>query len=604
MIEKNKLLGLEVIRFLSACLVLFAHYHFLCEIGIRRSLTTMAFYPFYDSLPFLYFLSEWAVRIFWCISGFIFFWKYQLLIADGKVSFRDFFISRFARLYPLHLLTLCMVAIGQAVYVHLTGFHYLNDVQYSVPHFVSQLFMAGNRVFTGDSFNWPIWSVSVEVTVYLMFFIVTRYLTKSIIFNFFIVVMFAIVSLGIPRTHFMGLFECLLFFYIGGAASMFKKYSLQRNFPSRLAWIGVGLIPLIFWRAGGFSSSNTVYLFWSVWLPVLLYCASDDFEVNAWVRRTIETLGNMTYSSYLIHIPVQLLMAIICFHWKIWLPLFNPLFLMGYLCFIFVLSYFVYRYFELPLKETIKTAARASGSRRKAGYLILFGICVHLCLAFTPIISLFEKDMASSSQKFSRDHDYSRFGKVFLDAGNYSQAIITYNKAIDRYPYDPDDYANLGIIYLKTGNYVEALANFDKALAMRPNYYMVYSNRAVVHKKQGRYDLALQDLNKAVSLDPCPESFPNPGKSSTGLDDFQKAMCLESAQIYFNLGFIYAKQSDYPHAINNFSKAITRNPNNPDAYEIRAICYLNMKDYVHARQDTQKAQALGAQVNPILLEAL
>jgi peptidoglycan/LPS O-acetylase OafA/YrhL len=153
----------------------------------------------------------------------------------------------------------------------------------------------------------------------------------------------------------MGLFECLLFFYVGGAASILKKYSLQGNLPCHLAWIGAGLLPVIFWITGGFSSPKTIFLFWTIWLPVLLYCASDHFKVNAGIQRIIETLGNMTYSSYLIHLPVQLIMAIICFRWKIYLPVFNPLFLTGYLCFIFLLSYFVYRYFERPGSQ-VRTA--------------------------------------------------------------------------------------------------------------------------------------------------------------------------------------------------------------------------------------------------------
>lgn len=233
MIEQNRLLGLEVLRFLSACIVLFAHYHFLCEIGIDHAPASETYYPFYHSLPFLYLLSEWPVRIFWCISGFIFFWKYQSLIADRRVNFRDFLMSRFARLYPLHLLTLLIVAIGQSIYFQMTGFHFLNGVQYSPAYFVSQLFMAGNRVFTEDSFNWPIWSVSLEVAVYLLFFIVTRYITRSIGFNFLIFAILIAISMAAPKTPFMGLFECLLFFYLGGAAAILKKRSWLKNFPAR-----------------------------------------------------------------------------------------------------------------------------------------------------------------------------------------------------------------------------------------------------------------------------------------------------------------------------------------------------------------------------------
>jgi peptidoglycan/LPS O-acetylase OafA/YrhL len=358
MIEKNKLLGLEILRFISACIVLFVHYHFLCDIGIKEDHNPVTTYPFYSSLSFLYYLSIWAVPAFWCLSGFIFFWKYQSLIASKAINFKQFFVSRFARLYPLHFLTLIIIAIGQAVHFHMAGFHYMGeDYKYSVRDFVLHLFMASNRTYFPDSFNWPVWSVSAEVIVYLIFFMVTRYVTKSIRFNFFIIFIFALVCLFIPRTHMLSIYECLLFFYTGGIASILKKYFVLKRLPSHLVWISAALIPLFFYLGGGFSSENITFFFWAIWLPILIFCASGDFKANELVRKIIETLGNMTYSSYLIHMPVQLLLAILCFHWKILLPVYNPLFLIGYLCLIFLLSYLIYNYFEVPMKKLVKAVA-------------------------------------------------------------------------------------------------------------------------------------------------------------------------------------------------------------------------------------------------------
>ncbi len=355
MIEKNRLLGLEVVRFMTACGVLFVHYHHFLHIDPDEMDYGITTYPFFRSLPFLYALGGmWAVQTFWCLSGFIFFWKYQSLIANRTVSFKNFFVSRFARLYPLHFLTLIIVAIGQSVYFQMTGSYFLKSLN-SAPLFVGQLFMASNRTFMPESFNFPSWSVAVEVIVYLIFFIVTRYLITSIRFNLFIILIFVITSVfKLQGGHSTSLLQCLLFFYIGGMASILKKYSVLKNFPHRLVWIAAGLTPLIFWLVGGFLSENTTFLFLAIWLPILMFCASEDFKVNELVRKIIETLGNMTYSSYLIHVPVQLLFAIFCFHWGIRLPVYNPLFFIGYLCLILFLSYFIYRYFEVPMKRMIK----------------------------------------------------------------------------------------------------------------------------------------------------------------------------------------------------------------------------------------------------------
>jgi peptidoglycan/LPS O-acetylase OafA/YrhL len=359
MIENNKLLGLEVIRFLAACGVLFVHYHHFCHIDPHAPDYGLTTYPFFRSLPFLYALGGmWAVQTFWCLSGFIFFWKYQALIANRALNFKKFFVSRFARLYPLHFVTLFIVAIGQSIYFHMTGFYFLKSLN-SAPLFVGQLFMACNRTFMPESFNFPVWSVSVEVLVYLIFFIVACYLTPSIRFNFFIILVFIIASFFKVQghLHLTSLFECLLFFYTGGIAAILKKHSVLRNFPSRLVWIGAGLTPLAFWFTGGFSSDDTIFLFLAIWLPILMYCASDDFKVNGLVRKIIEVFGNMTYSSYLIHVPIQIVFAVVCFHWGIRLPVYSPLFFVGYLCLILFLSYFIFRYFEVPMKNMIKARA-------------------------------------------------------------------------------------------------------------------------------------------------------------------------------------------------------------------------------------------------------
>lgn len=361
MIEKNRLLGLEVIRFMAACGILFIHYGHFCHIDPNAIDHGVTSFPFYRSFPFLYSLGgQWAVDTFWCLSGFIFFWKYQSLIANRIVNFKDFLVSRFARLYPLHLLTLFIVAIGQFIYFHMTGCYFLKSLN-SVPLFIGQVFMVCNRTFMPESFNFPSWSVEVEVLVYLIFFIVARYVISSIRFNLFVILICVIYHFTVQGPfwgRFASLLECLLFFYAGGMAAILKKYSVLKNFPCRLVWIGAGLIPLIFWLAGGFSSDNNIFLFLAIWLPILMYCASDDFKVNGLVRKVIETFGNMTYSSYLIHVPVQLLVAIICYHWgMIQLPINNPLFFIGYIFLILFLSYFVYRYFEVPMKKMIKGGA-------------------------------------------------------------------------------------------------------------------------------------------------------------------------------------------------------------------------------------------------------
>ena len=82
---------------------------------------------------------------------------------------------RFSRLYPLHTLTLFLVAGMQILFYRATGkffIYELNDWQ----HFLSSLFMAQQWLPPSieQTFNGPAWSVSVEVLLYAIFFALMR----------------------------------------------------------------------------------------------------------------------------------------------------------------------------------------------------------------------------------------------------------------------------------------------------------------------------------------------------------------------------------------------------------------------------------------------
>jgi peptidoglycan/LPS O-acetylase OafA/YrhL len=85
-------------------------------------------FPFYLIFSFFYNNGHFAVQIFWMISGFIFLWKYSKPINEGMVSAYQFFVLRFSRLYPLHFVTLIVVALLQLAYIeiHDTSFVFGN----------------------------------------------------------------------------------------------------------------------------------------------------------------------------------------------------------------------------------------------------------------------------------------------------------------------------------------------------------------------------------------------------------------------------------------------------------------------------------------------
>ena len=160
--QNNKLLGLEIVRFISALSVLVWHYQHFFYIANKPTDFFRELQPFYSLLSIFYDYGFYGVQVFWCISGFIFFWKYRDSIASKSITYKNFFILRFSRLYPLHLATLLLVLALQTMYFHQRDYFFVyqnNDI----PHFIYQLFLASSWGFEkGYSFNGPIWSISVR----------------------------------------------------------------------------------------------------------------------------------------------------------------------------------------------------------------------------------------------------------------------------------------------------------------------------------------------------------------------------------------------------------------------------------------------------------
>ena len=344
----NKLPGLEALRFVAAFAVLIWHYqHFSYVADVPVDLIR-ARLPFYGLLRPFYEAGEYGVWVFWCISGFIFFWKYRDAIFDRAVPGWTFFVFRFSRLYPLHLATLVAVAILQSLYFRMHGcfFVYQNN---DIRHFLLQLLMASKwGLESGDSFNGPIWSISVEVLVYVVFFLMLRFVTRSPLLN--VVVVVACLNLSGQ------IFSCLAFFYAGGLAAMARRAvatAALRGAIERTGWAVATLVPVTI-PAFGLQSQLIAWVFLLTYTPVLLFCLSGEIVLPAPAQRLVEAAGNMTYSSYLLHFPIQLLMAVGFAIAGRALPFYTGGFFAVYVGATLLASYFAYRWFEAPAQSLLR----------------------------------------------------------------------------------------------------------------------------------------------------------------------------------------------------------------------------------------------------------
>ncbi len=361
----GKLVGLEALRFFAAFAVLAWHYQHFYVTGTVLVGFVPENQPFYAVLAPFYIGGEWGVHLFWCISGFIFAWKYGTLVAAGGLSFRRFAILRLTRLYPLHFVTLLAVALLQVSYVHTHGTYFvysLNDLR----HFLLNLTFASYWGFEdGFSFNGPAWSISAEILVYVLFFWCCRLvghrpaLATPAALGVFVL---AAVSQSLSGTH-SGILVAASFFYLGVLSCQLQE--LMGSAPRSVRYIfrtGIFLaVCVALWMTG--TGKLQIEAASPVMFPaiVLLF----QFAVPATgprIDRGLMFLGDMTYASYMLHFPVQLAIVQLLPRAGLNLEVIrgSGIFFVAYVVIVCVLAQVVFRKFELPVQIALRRLLLAS----------------------------------------------------------------------------------------------------------------------------------------------------------------------------------------------------------------------------------------------------
>ena len=177
--KKNEHLYLiDICRGIAAyCIVIF-HYRIFYNPNINLSSFERNQQPFYYILSPAYEFGWIAVQFFFTISGFIFYYLYLYKIQNNKILWKDFFILRFSRLYPFHFITLNFVLILYLIFTlnHLISFQFS---EINIKHYFLNLLLVSSWGFENNaSFNTPSWSISIEVLLYILFFLITKIKVK------------------------------------------------------------------------------------------------------------------------------------------------------------------------------------------------------------------------------------------------------------------------------------------------------------------------------------------------------------------------------------------------------------------------------------------
>lgn len=162
-------------------------------------------------------------------------------------------------------------------------------------------------------------------------------------------------------------------------------------------------------------------------------------------------------------------------------------------------------------------------------------------------------------------------GKIYLQKTQAREAIAQFSQALKVYPQSLDARYMLALTYFDLDDFANAETYFKELVHKKSDNFEYVYNLGVAQGKMGHLEDAITTLSKAAKM-PGHKGEPQFAMAEIlQLDkQYDKALvryeeCLsidpKFAEVYNNMGVIYAAKSDFPHAVASFQKALELKPN-------------------------------------------
>lgn len=263
--------------------------------------------------------SYLMVDFFFILSGFIMAYVYGTWFTQkfNAGNFRQFFVARFARLYPLHLFTLgwCVLlkillqvsGVMPALSPKLQGMYNFEALPAHL--LLLNAFIPGAWL----TFNVPSWSVSAEWYTYLIFPLLAALAARwklvwklsfaaLLYIGYQGIIQFAGHNYDLNVTAYGGVMRCLVGFGVGMVT--FAVYTRLKEWKGmrRSGWLALGGASTALGMHSGISDIFMVAMF-----PALIFLAARNTGAISRLldRRFFQMAGERSYSIYMIHVPLM-----------------------------------------------------------------------------------------------------------------------------------------------------------------------------------------------------------------------------------------------------------------------------------------------------------
>jgi tetratricopeptide (TPR) repeat protein len=163
-------------------------------------------------------------------------------------------------------------------------------------------------------------------------------------------------------------------------------------------------------------------------------------------------------------------------------------------------------------------------------------------------------------------HYYIESGNEALREGDFDQAVLDFEKAVEEYPESYEAHNSLGAALSATGNLQRAVEHFSIAVALKDDFVEGHYNLARALSGLGRYKEAVEEYRNAIQVD------------ST------------YAIAYMGMGDALAILNEPEQAITSYEEAIQNDPGLLPAYIGLGRVYVSIREYDKAIEVFETAQ--------------
>jgi tetratricopeptide (TPR) repeat protein len=183
--------------------------------------------------------------------------------------------------------------------------------------------------------------------------------------------------------------------------------------------------------------------------------------------------------------------------------------------------------------------------------------------------------LKQEAEKAAKQKQASTEVKGFFDAGlglaaqgKYEEAIVEYQKALEKDPDQPYIRANMADALSRVNKLDAALAEYQKAIALKSDDAAMYTNMGVLLGKMGKTEESQEAFKKAASVNPAAAgqnfynlgaTLVNSGKAAEAAEAFKQAIAADPnfAEAYYQLGIcLSGDQTKIPDAVKALQKYI------------------------------------------------